>query len=192
MILILHGCCLHARHRSQTYIRCRFDASMSRAEKSVGGGEQIGIKRSDFAFFSLSLSLRWDIFILYLRRLSEKARRYCCAVLLGEVVYRIGNILFLETVPARYYLLAVFQKKHRRHHRGRFVALGDTYIYIYTGDIPFPSLDTLLPMLSATVRHQPCFGEIKIKKREKQLTWTKTTEVLCIQSFALWAACSRN
>lgn len=123
----------HARHRSQTRGRsCCFDASMNHESdggratatgverKRVargwkggdgGGDEQIREMRSDFAFFFFSSG--HSLFTL----LRPKALSAECCAILGKSVRVKSEILFLETVPARYYLLAVFQKKHRRRRR---------------------------------------------------------------------------
>lgn len=88
-----------------------------------GKGWRVTGKLEKYAPISMHSSFRREHSSLFTLLLTESAlARECCAILLGKSVRVKSEILFLETVPARYYLLAVFQKKHRRRRRRRSLA----------------------------------------------------------------------
>jgi len=103
-----------------------------------------------------------------------------------------SEILFLETVPARYYLLAVFQKKHRRHRCWRNLGACFGVLFTYTSMIsslvhPFSSSSSLPP--NANV---PCATVSSMldwnKKRRETINLNKNmTASLRIQRPALTA-----
>lgn len=152
----------------------------------VEGDRQIREMRSDFAFF---FSSGHSLFTLLHRGRSSE----CCAILLGKPVRVKSEILFLETVPARYYLLAVFQKKHRRRRRRRSLEACFGIPSTYTSTIPSiprPSASILPPagrptnVLCATVSSTLD----RNKKRRETINLNKnTTGPFCMQRPALTA-----
>lgn len=131
-----------------------------------GGGEkQIAKKCSDFTF------LRRGIF--HLRQFGRRVT--LCGAAFGRSSIK-SEILFLGTVPACYYLLAVFQKKHRRrrcHARDRAAALnfGRPRMMRYTLGTRSPYRRSMLLLLASR--------SIENKKRRETINSDKNDASLC-------------
>jgi len=114
---------LMVHHRFQAHSCCDFLSMNISNETDVSRQtenrkKQI-VKKSRFY---ISLSVKYSLFTMFYWCLYGDALRYSGRYSEKLCVSR-SERLFLETVPTRYYLLAVFQKKHRRHHLRKFVAL---------------------------------------------------------------------
>jgi hypothetical protein len=125
---------------SQTMSQMRKEREGKRRENSLEKSAQISHS-----------SLRWNILYLHCFTVNRSTAQYY-----SERFCVKSEILFLETVPVRYYLLAVFQKKHRRHHRKRAQLLsGCTVSPLWT-----------FCYRCCTQLPAPCSIEIKKKRRE--------------------------